>query len=170
MQPESWPVPMLAVVLVSLGVCGAALSCVANRQRRRREQLMVQRWKKLADQVIDIDKRITQQETSDSAGMSRQQRGKFERSRGRESLRADAPSEARLIAVPSLDASPGDRELTVSALKERHAAIWALADNGAAADVIARATGQPIGQIELILGLRRSIDGPSPQFSPTTHE
>ena len=37
------------------------------------------------------------------------------------------------------------------------AAIWALADAGAPAEAIARETGQPIGQVELILGLRRQL-------------
>ena len=51
-------------------------------------------------------------------------------------------------------------------LSQRYAAIWDLADTGASPDVIARATGQPIGQIELILGLRRQIDAESDQYPP----
>lgn len=65
----------------------------------------------------------------------------------------------RLIRVPKLDAAPDDRRAALDGLAERHAAIWNLRDAGASADTIARATGQPIGQIELILGLRRQIDG-----------
>ena len=52
-----------------------------------------------------------------------------------------------------------DRAGDASGLTQRYAAIWDLADTGASPDVIARATGQPIGQIELILGLSRQIDG-----------
>ncbi len=78
-------------------------------------------------------------------------------------------SEPPLIAVPRLEASPGDRDAAISGLTERYAAIWALADNGAKPDVIARATGQPIGQIELILGLRRQIDGSRTTISHAAH-
>ena len=81
-------------------------------------------------------------------------------------LRADATHEPTLIAVPNLEGAPNDRDVTASGLKERHAAIWTLAETGATADVIARATGQPVGQIELILGLRRQIDGTK---SSSTH-
>jgi hypothetical protein len=42
-------------------------------------------------------------------------------------------------------------------LSQRYAAIWELAASGASPDAIARATGQPVGQIELILGLRRQM-------------
>jgi hypothetical protein len=44
-------------------------------------------------------------------------------------------------------------------MKERYSAIWALADSGAVPETIARATGQPIGQIELILSLKRHVFG-----------
>jgi hypothetical protein len=64
-----------------------------------------------------------------------------------------------MIAVPNLAAPPGDREASVSGLAQRYAAIWTLADNGGSPEVIARATGQPRGQIDLILGLRRQVDG-----------
>ena len=67
--------------------------------------------------------------------------------------------ERPLIAVPNLAAAANDRDLVVNGLTQRYAAIWSLAASGSSAEVIARATGQPIGQIELILGLRRQIDG-----------
>jgi hypothetical protein len=73
---------------------------------------------------------------------------------------AGAQDERALIAVPNLTAAPSNlRDASVSGLTQRYAAIWTLADQGASPEVIARATGQPIGQIELILGLRRQIDG-----------
>ena len=75
------------------------------------------------------------------------------------------PGEPFLIAVPNLEPAPNDRGVTVNGLKERYAAIWALADSGATLEEMARATGQPIGQIELILGLSRQIDG-GPRASP----
>jgi hypothetical protein len=55
-------------------------------------------------------------------------------------------------------------------MSQRYSAIWTLADTGASAEVIARATGQPIGQIELILGLRRQIDGARATSSHASHD
>jgi hypothetical protein len=68
-------------------------------------------------------------------------------------------AEPPLIVVPNLAAAANDREVVVNGMTQRYAAIWSLAASGSSAEVIARATGQPIGQIELILGLRRQIDG-----------
>ncbi len=60
-----------------------------------------------------------------------------------------------LIAVPDL-APPcrGDQPIPPE-FAERFGGIWDLADSGASASTIARATGQPVGRIELILALRR---------------
>lgn len=66
------------------------------------------------------------------------------------------PSGPTLIAVPDL-AAPAADEGASSDLGRRFGAIWDLADAGAPAEAIARATGQPIGQVELILGLRRQL-------------
>jgi hypothetical protein len=62
-----------------------------------------------------------------------------------------------LIAVPSMAANGSTTAATEAAaeLGRRFAPIWDLADSGQAPSEIARATGQPIGQVELILGLRR---------------
>jgi hypothetical protein len=66
-----------------------------------------------------------------------------------------------LIAVPSLSVSPSEAVLEAAAaaaeLGRRFGAIWALADAGETPEAIGRATGQPIGQVELILGLRRQL-------------
>jgi hypothetical protein len=64
-----------------------------------------------------------------------------------------------LIAVPHLPA-PASEGSAAADLDRRFGAIWALADSGASADEIARNTGQPIGQVELILGLRRQVNAP----------
>jgi hypothetical protein len=77
-------------------------------------------------------------------------------------LRADpaepsAVSGPTLIAVPKLSATtPSHATATVTReLGLRFGPIWELADAGETADSIARSTGQPVGQIELILALRR---------------
>jgi hypothetical protein len=74
---------------------------------------------------------------------------------------------ATLISVPDLghdgasaDGPEGD------GLGQKHGAVWALAEAGVAPDEIARRTGQPIGEVELILGLQRSIH---PRRGPSIH-
>jgi hypothetical protein len=63
-----------------------------------------------------------------------------------------------LILVPSLAASDPDAPSAAAVeLGQRFGAIWAMADSGQAPDAIARTTGQPVGQVELILGLRRQL-------------
>jgi hypothetical protein len=64
-----------------------------------------------------------------------------------------------LIAVPDLAAPvpPSPPAEAGAELASRFGAIWELADRGASAEAIARSTGHPIGQVELILGLRRQL-------------
>jgi hypothetical protein len=78
------------------------------------------------------------------------------------SHRADPPQPSAvagptLIAVPDLSAPARDRPDATAELARRFGSIWELADSGATADMIARTTGQPIGQVELIMGLRRRL-------------
>jgi hypothetical protein len=71
---------------------------------------------------------------------------------------AKAPGGPTLIAVPSLSSSVAETSAEAAAeLGRRFGAIWTLADAGEPADAIARTIGQPIGQVELILGLRRHL-------------
>ncbi|WP_169978782.1 hypothetical protein [Tautonia rosea] len=71
-----------------------------------------------------------------------------------------------LIRVPDLtgpgkvvgsQAEAARKSLASNDLAQRFARIWAMADQGASADRIAEATGQPIGQVELVLNLRRRL-------------
>ena len=63
----------------------------------------------------------------------------------------------RLIAVPNLAVSAPVEESASLELRRRFGAIWDFADQGMAEDEIARQSGYPIGQVELILGLRRQL-------------
>jgi hypothetical protein len=77
-----------------------------------------------------------------------------------DSPRNGAPAGRTLIAVPNLSAVGASRGARSKAsaraeLRRRFAVICELADAGASAESIARATGQPIGRVELVLGLRR---------------
>ena len=79
----------------------------------------------------------------------------------RQAAPADGPV---LIAVPSLVAAPVPPATAAAAaeLGRRFGGIWALADAGADADAIAREAGVPVGQVELILGLRALQPGAEP--------
>jgi len=69
-----------------------------------------------------------------------------------------SPAVPTLIAVPNLAIPPGEGPSTLAAsadLSRRFSAILSRAEAGESAEVIARATGLPIGRVELILGLRR---------------
>jgi hypothetical protein len=72
--------------------------------------------------------------------------------------KASAVGGPTLIVVPSLAARvPGGSAAAAAELGERFGAIWALADAGETPEAITRITGHPIGQVELILGLRRQL-------------
>ncbi len=70
----------------------------------------------------------------------------------------DASEEPTLIAVPNLATDEEQREGRAgSDLGTLHGEAWALAAVGAPPQEIARQTGRPIGQIELIVGLYRRL-------------
>jgi hypothetical protein len=89
------------------------------------------------------------------------------------SVRIDQP-EPTAIAGPTLinvpDLSTGTSESSTAAAAEltrRFGAIWEMAETGASPDAIARGTGHPIGQVELILGLRRQLEAASSGSRPS---
>ena len=80
------------------------------------------------------------------------------------SIRMDRPhsfepmTSPTLIAIPNLSAGePQPTNDAAEELSDRFGGIWILADSGHTADEIARATELPIGQVELILALRRRV-------------
>ena len=68
-----------------------------------------------------------------------------------------------LIAVPNLAMSGSPTTETASELDRRFGSIWGMADEGVPVEVISRQSGYPIGQVELILGLRRQLLGTDPR-------
>ncbi|WZP00703.1 hypothetical protein EP7_002352 [Isosphaeraceae bacterium EP7] len=78
--------------------------------------------------------------------------------RRRDDAEASFPAGPRLIAVPRLAPPPGRRETmrrdAADQMAGRYGPIWALAEAGTPLAEIARESGLPIGQVELILGLR----------------
>jgi hypothetical protein len=68
------------------------------------------------------------------------------------------PGGPPLIAVPNLAAEEDEPDLQAeSELVKRHAEVWPLAAAGMPPAEISRQTGQPIGQVELIVGLYRRL-------------
>ena len=73
-----------------------------------------------------------------------------------------------LIAVPDLarPAASAPNLEVADELARRFSHVWALADAGRTVEAIARETSQPIGHVELILGLRRQVgQGQAPRSS-----
>ena len=187
MAPESWVVVTVAAAFLLLGIAASPLAWVAILNRRSRsERLNSRRFLELQAQLRALDERMARCESSflanrigDDPPLARATRPRPVRSAATMGwLRPDegkatsdgGPSGLKLISVPNLASASGDREAILSGLTQRYAAIWALADTGASPEVIARATGQPIGQIELILGLRRQIDGTRTTIPHASHE
>lgn len=72
----------------------------------------------------------------------------------RDALRANTT----LIAVPDMTDSERTFDPEVEAhFHERYREVWELAASGASPEEIARRTGQPVGQVELIMGLYRQV-------------
>jgi hypothetical protein len=173
MTLETWSTMLAAAAFLLVGIAASPLAWVALQHRRSRfEQHMERRWREttlrlgaLEERLEQFDATIKDQPDTEEHGEDRMvpqgphwPRTVYARSKRGEAARAVAAPAPTLIAVPSLAAPPSEREASIEGISHRYAAIWSLADSGAPADVIARATGQPIGQIELILGLRRQID------------
>ncbi len=70
---------------------------------------------------------------------------------------ADLAGGAPLISVPNLAGPTSPASDAAAGLDRRFGAVWALAEAGAPIEVVARESGYPIGQVELILGLRRQL-------------
>ena len=187
MSPESWLVVTVAAAFLLLGIAASPLAWVAILQRRSRSERQIeQRFAELTRRLHKLQLRL---ERSESSWTTRTGPAKAKPAISARDwpITASAPpagsgpgrgaispaatgDEPPLITVPNLASTSQDRQVTLGALARRHAAIWTLAESGTAPEVIARATGQPIGQIELILGLRRQIEEARTTRPYATHE
>jgi hypothetical protein len=177
MSIESWFVLTVAAAFLLLGIAGSPLAWVALHHRKSQlEKLMEERWSELTAELRRLEVRLAMAEGAGHStnGMHRETGSQENGANGRgfpsrpflSNWRRSADVRAlpqqddtSLISVPNLASAPDDLDQATNPLAQRHGAIWALADQGASPEVIAKATGQPIGQIELILSLRRHIDG-----------
>ena len=180
MNVETWFVLSVAAAFLLLGIAGSPLAWVALHHRKSQLENLMEQALERADRRDapargparagrrgrTIRRRSKQESASPENGRARTGEviptGRSSRAgvefptprveaRGRRHI-PDLRSESR-GRLPTTAKHPSN------SLSQRYAAIWTLADQGASPEVIAKATGQPIGQIELILGLRRHIDG-----------
>jgi hypothetical protein len=154
-----------ALAMVLSGGTAAGMIFMAGLCRRQRAVVAeaVARLDAMAGRVARLEAQTPEPPpaitapTPTSAGPSRTPR------RRAEAGKATAVAGPTLIVVPNLAATAVDRHAesvmaeASAELGQRFGAIWELADAGAPAESIARATGHPIGQVELILGLRRQL-------------
>jgi hypothetical protein len=186
MTQETWLVVAVGAGFLLLGVAVSPLGWVAVLHRRQRATREGGRGiRDLGDQLRSLRARLERCEASLNAvrngaaapELPAAENIVFRRpappGRSRPSRSAgnglDDHREPTLITVPKLAAAQ-DRQALQGGLSQRDAAIWDLAQKGASPDVIARATGQPIGQIELILGLRRQLDANRTNIPHASHE
>jgi hypothetical protein len=176
MNLDTWFVLSVAAAFLLLGVAGSPLAWIALHHRKSRlEELLDERWNELTREIRRLESRLALAEEAGQSNRAKHDQGPAEHAaNGRsfpnrpflsswrripDSRVEPQDGDTSLISVPNLAAGPEDRDSSSNSLNQRYSAIWALADTGATPDVIAKATGQPIGQIELILSLRRHIDG-----------
>jgi hypothetical protein len=187
MAQETWLVVAVGAGFLLLGIAVSPLGWVALLHRRSRaDRENDRRLEELGEQFQGLRTRVDRSESTVRALRAEvvasdllppnvpQRSGPTgpigRRAAGRPVVPAvDGVDEPKLIKVPKLS-TVQDRQSMHNGLSQRYAAIWELAESGSTPDAIARATGQPIGQIELILGLRRQVDATRTNIPHASHE
>lgn len=142
----------LTVLNLALTLCALALGAAWRLRSRADRDADARRVDAVAERVARLEAR----EPASGAGLDLAPRPP----RRGDPARPEPAAGPTLIAVPNLAAPAGEPTAPVSPdLVQRFGAIWEMADAGDSAGSIARATGQPIGQVELILGLKRQLGG-----------
>jgi hypothetical protein len=158
---------MALVVIISMVLCVVVMSFGAVWARLRKISRPLADTARLVDDLAQRQRTMESLlERLDATGTGTTVPASSSKLRHARTLRrgdqaeSSALSGPTLIAVPNLAATPSEVTAAASAAAElarRFGAIWAMSEMGASAEAIARETGQPIGQIELILGLRRQL-------------
>jgi hypothetical protein len=187
MAQETWLVIAVGAGFLLLGIAASPLGWIALLHRRNRsDREMEEALQALGDQMQDLRSRVERCESTrrtrradDLVGDGVPSSGPISGRRPNQQERAGLVrvavppngdiTEPKIIKVPRLSPAQ-DRQAMRNGLSRRYAAIWELAEGGASPDAIARATGQPIGQIELILGLRRQMDPGRTNIPHASHE
>ena len=153
--------------LVSMGLFAMRLLRTLEALRNRSEQ----RLDELDARMSLIESRIDRAGNTERAGDLRTRQAARShgpqpsaRVDGASSMRQDDPSERvpsggpTLIEIPDLAAREHEPDPQAEReLGQRHAEVWTLAEAGTPPAEIARQTGHPIGQVELIVGLFRRL-------------
>ena len=155
-----WQTATLATLGAAALAMASATIAMARRSGRARAESEA-----LARRVDDLSLRLRAVEAAVGPRSAPQMTPRPVPSRPRHRIDPPTPtaiSGPTLIAVPSMasDGSEAVAHDAAAGLGRRFGPIWELADAGEPAEAIARATGQPIGQVELILALRRQADAP----------
>ncbi len=149
----------LTAGIIVLAAATLALAWVALRLSNRNASANAAA-ELLARRVDALSLRVRQLETSRERAEASAKAKRAARNVRVDSGRNTQESGRTLIAVPSL-ASRGSGEIAAAAAEElsrRFGTIWNLSQAGRSIAEIASETGHPVGEIELILGLKRSTD------------
>ena len=172
MPPALWSLMPLFTVVAGLACLAVAviLWMLATRQMKMTRSETEQRLQMLVQRLLVIESRINELENHGRRAPDDHEeppghvvKGELKQDRRTQSFldgREDqaARNEPILIAIPDLGAVEEESdERAGSELGERHGEAWTLAAAGVPPEEIARQTGQPIGQIELIVGLYRRL-------------
>jgi len=185
MPPALWSLMPLFTVVAGLGCLVAAVTLWMHATRlmkttrsdtERRLQMLTQRLLVIESRIAELEnqnqraqntlarkKRIVGQAFQPDSEPCQAGKPDLLPSRGSQALldvREDqnARNQPTLIAIP--DMGSVEEELQAGGgneLGERHGEAWTLAATGVPPEDIARQTGQPIGQVELIVGLYRRL-------------
>jgi hypothetical protein len=170
MLDATWsPSLLLVALLLSLGAVGISAWLVLRRlealRRRTEERLddlsrrlrLVEADKSEGENRFLTPKSVTPKPADRPDSENRFLPPKLVTPKLASQREADEPGPT-LIAVPDLaeEDRPLDPQVETE-LRERHGEIWALAATGKSSEEIARQTGQPIGHVELIVGLYRQM-------------
>lgn len=151
----------LAAVFVVLGAICIRLRALPFAESARILDDISRRQREIENIVISIETKLAASLSATESAEVRPSGGTSTKTMRRvDHAESNAVAGPTLIAIPNMSAnSPTGPASATAELGRKFGAIWELADAGAPSEAIARTTGQPIGQVELILGLRRQIAG-----------
>lgn len=151
---------------VAFAVALVVVEAVSLRRRARQSAEIARRVEDLARRQRELEALVAKLEKAHPARSFKPEPAELkglEETVPRTSRRVDqavanAVAGPTLIAIPNMSAPQHMGASVANAeLGRKFRAVWELADAGTPAETIAKRTGQPIGQVELIMGLRRQM-------------
>jgi hypothetical protein len=168
-----WPPESLLIIALFMLFCLVSMGLFVMRLQRTLEALRnraEQRLDELASRMSLLESRIDRAGNTSRPAISSSDKRLSQRPAA--SARVDVASSMRqddshervpsggptLIEIPDLAAREHEPDPQAEReLVRRHAEVWTLAEAGTPPADIARQTGHPIGQVELIVGLFRRL-------------